>query len=164
MKRTCNLPSEYRSWYAMNQRCNEITSPRYKDYGGKGIRVCLRWLAIKGQPYGGHKEAYTNFLKDMGAKPSLKHSIDRIDNNGDYEPGNCRWATRAQQDRNRRNSVFIKVDNKTLNLVDACKLFDLNEAHIWTHRKKYGISHQEAFDKLIIERNCVADYTRIQLG
>jgi len=72
--------------------------PNYKHYGGRGIKICDRWLGLEG---------FTNFAQDMGEKPSAKHSINRIDNDGDYEPGNVRWATSKQQ----RNNQQIKNKN-----------------------------------------------------
>ena len=82
----------YISWCAMKQRCNNPKSPRYKDYGGRGIKICKEW-----------NNDFAQFYKDMGIRPP-DHSIDRIDNDGDYTPDNCRWATKSQQIRNRRGA------------------------------------------------------------
>jgi hypothetical protein len=90
--RTNGETPEYRSWRAMRDRCNCESHSEYKRYGARGIRVCERW------------NDFTLFLADMGPKPTARHSIDRIDPDGNYEPSNCRWATAIEQARNKRNS------------------------------------------------------------
>lgn len=82
---------EYRSWTAMKSRCNNPNATKYELWGGRGIEVCARWDA-----------SFEAFLEDMGRRPSPRHSLDRINSNGNYEPGNCRWATPEEQNRNRR--------------------------------------------------------------
>lgn len=84
---------EYRTWQAMKARCENPRCPRFKDYGGRGISICKRW-----------SDSFKAFRDDMGPRPSAEHSIDRVNNDGNYEPGNCRWATRRQQQQNTRRS------------------------------------------------------------
>ena len=84
--------AEYRAWKAMKERCSYPSHVRFDRYGGRGIEVCERW-----------RNSYEAFLADMGRKPSPKHSLDRHpDNNGNYEPGNVRWATPSEQAWNKR--------------------------------------------------------------
>lgn len=94
---------EYKTWAMMLVRCRNKNNHAYPRYGGRGIKVCKRW------------ESFENFYADVGAKPSPKHSLDRIDNNGNYEPSNCRWATMLEQGRNKRNNAML-----TLNGVTKC--------------------------------------------
>lgn len=86
--------SEYNIWKTMMQRCDKPSCADYPNYGGRGITVCRRW-----------RESFEAFLADMGPRPSLKHSIDRYpDNDGNYEPSNCRWATAREQRMNQRGT------------------------------------------------------------
>jgi hypothetical protein len=91
----------YSVWKGMIARCYVTSNHAYKDYGGRGIIVCERWR-VKGQ-------GFQNFLTDMGGRPE-KTSLDRIDNNGNYEPLNCKWSTQKEQMRNRRVNVYVTIE------------------------------------------------------
>jgi hypothetical protein len=94
---------EFRVWSGMLARCSNPNAPSYEYYGGRGITVCDRW-----------RDSFETFLADMGPRPGPRHSIDRYpDRNGNYEPGNCRWATDKEQQRNRGNLRFITFAGKT---------------------------------------------------
>lgn len=94
--------AEFRAWAGMLGRCTNTSNSRYSYYGSRGIKVCPRWMIFE------------NFFADMGLRPSPKHSLDRINNSGNYEPGNCRWATRSQQNRNQRRIKLISFGGKSL--------------------------------------------------
>jgi hypothetical protein len=97
---------EYEAYHSMMQRCYTVTSKAFCNYGERGISVCDRW-----------RESYANFRSDMGPRPSPKHSLDRIDNSGNYEPRNCRWATNTEQNRNKRGVVLNGNSVKTIRLL-----------------------------------------------
>lgn len=123
----------YRIWANIIQRCtNSIMGNSWTNYGGRGIEVCDRWL-----------HSFENFLEDMGHPPSFKQSIDRIDNEGDYESGNCRWATREEQANNKRNNVLITHKEKTQTVAQWAKDLGVNHGMI-RHRLKAGISPKDA--------------------
>lgn len=96
---------EYLAWAGMIQRCENQKSKHFKDYGGRGIQVCMRW-----------RGSYAAFLADMSRRPSPQHSLDRIDNDRrpGYEPGNVRWATRSEQAINQRNRPRLEHDGLKL--------------------------------------------------
>lgn len=103
--------AEYRIWKNMHTRCLNPNAPCFADYGARGISICDRW-----------RTSFEAFMGDMGPRPSKRHTIDRFPNNdGNYEPGNCRWATMAQQATNRRNTVTVTLNGVTKPLVTWCR-------------------------------------------
>lgn len=123
--------AEYRAWAAAWGRCTNRNNKRYGLYGARGIRVCARW------------EKYSNFLKDMGRRPTTEHSLDRKNNDGNYSAGNCRWATSLEQKRNRRTT---KIDQ-----IIARKIRKL---------KEYGVSSKDIAKKFSISPGHVSDILR----
>jgi hypothetical protein len=123
--------SEYLAWDHMKQRCFNPNSKNYKHYGGRGIKVCDRWV-----------NSFENFYNDMGAKPSKEHSIDRINNDGNYEPGNCRWATNIEQQRNRTNSRLIKIDGKAKTVSEWAEITGVSK-YVIRQRLDKGVKTKE---------------------
>ena len=120
----------YWSWAAMKNRCSNDNNPEYKHYGGRGITVCKEWLDFK------------NFYKDMGISPENK-SIDRINNNGNYNKENCRWATREQQDNNTSRSRFLTYNNKTQTIAQWSRELGIGYRAL-SHRVNRGWSIERA--------------------
>ena len=109
----------YQIWKSMHNRCELKSNWQYKNYGGRGIKVCKRW------------DNLSNFINDMGARPSKRHSIDRIDNNKGYNPENCRWASYKQQANNRRSNRIISYNGKCLTLSQWAIVLDESADSLW---------------------------------
>jgi hypothetical protein len=124
------LYGEYQVWKAMKRRCFYKKDKHYQDYAGRGITICDRWLKFE------------NFIEDMGPRPKGT-SIDRINNCGNYEPSNCRWATKSQQQSNKRNAVLLTLNGKTKNLNHWAKEIGIERRTI-SARLKYGWSVEQA--------------------
>lgn len=106
---SCGQPG-YKSWAAMRARCNKVNSFAYKDYGGRGIKVCERW------------NDFTKFWEDMGPTWSLGLTLERKDFNGNYEPSNCTWIPRSEQSKNRRGLIFVETDQGRMTVGAAAKI------------------------------------------
>ncbi|MGE0584134.1 MAG: hypothetical protein AB7O39_03265 [Flavobacteriaceae bacterium] len=124
--------AEYDCWTKIKGRCFNPGAHDYPRYGGRGITVAPEW-----------KCDFEKFLSDMGPRPDGM-SIDRIDVNGNYEPGNCRWATDTEQARNRRNSCLISAFGMEMNLHDLCDLIDGDAAAIYRRIHTLGWAHERA--------------------
>lgn len=124
--------SIYSIYRNMINRCYNKKVKCYKNYGGRGIKVCQRWL-----------DGFENFYEDMGPRPSDKHSIDRIDNNGDYCLENCRWTTAQEQGNNRRNNRIVIYDNEEFTLTDLANKFNI-DVKILHERLGYGWSIEKS--------------------
>lgn len=115
---------EYVSWRSMIDRCTNPRSPNYVRYGGRGITVCPEWRA-----------SLAVFVADMGPRPEGT-SLDRINNDGNYEPGNCRWATPKQQTNNARSNVFVEIGGERMTFAEASKRFGVPALRLRERVKK----------------------------
>lgn len=134
-----NLTPEFHSWKSMKSRCLNSSVRAYPNYGGRGVTVCERW------------QSFENFLADMGPRPEGT-SLDRYPNmNGNYEPGNCRWATKAQQARNTRAVIRVHFNGKTKLLIDWAEELGINSRTL--HRRfELGWTVQRAFAQTVKAR------------
>ena len=124
---------EHRTWMSMRDRCRNPKAAHYDCYGGRGITVCERWI-----------NSFGNFYEDMGPRPSSRHSIDRIDVNGHYEPQNCRWATTKQQRRNTRKTRIVCYLGRDISLAEAAELSGIPVATL-AQRLKLGWGSDRLF-------------------
>jgi hypothetical protein len=131
--------TEYRSWSQALNRVTNKNSEVYKNWGGRGIKICERWADPE---YG-----FENFLADMGPKPSPIHSLDRINNDGDYSPENCRWATPKQQNRNKRNNKLYYIFGGLYLAQELSEMTGIPRRTIHKRINDYGWSVEKAVSK-----------------
>jgi hypothetical protein len=124
--------STYRCWEMMWNRCTSENRKDAANYFHRGIRVCDRW------------KSFENFLSDMGLRPSSKHSIERKDNSRGYEPGNCCWATKKEQGRNKRNNRLLEFRGETKCVAEWCEILGLPEPMVRLRLDRYGWSVERA--------------------
>jgi hypothetical protein len=133
---------EYEAWHQMKSRCLNSKDKRFKDYGGRGIAICERW-----------QNSYEMFLADMGRRPSPQHSLDRFPNNdGDYEPTNCRWATRSEQQQNKRVGILMNTNTSGVPGVSYYSQTDRWEAYHWNKSRKIRLVYFGTFDQAVAAR------------
>ena len=132
----------YSVWRAVKSRCTNPKDKRYADYGGRGIKVCDSWDG-----------SFESFLGDMGMRPTKYHQIDRINNDGNYEPSNCRWVTRKENSRNKRNTVILTINDTERPLTEwaeksgvAASTIEARVKRGWTHdRAVFGTRHGKRY-------------------
>jgi len=125
---------EYIVWSAMRDRCNNPKNKRFARYGGRGISVCVVW------------DDFASFLADMGQRPSADHTIDRIDNDGNYEAGNCRWATRAEQNANQAHTKRLMAFGRTQSVSAWAREIGITRESLRDRLAK-GMSVEDALSK-----------------
>lgn len=130
--KTVGVTPEYRTWTAMKSRCHSPTNDTYATYGGRGIAVCQRW-----------RDSFEAFLADMGPRP-IGASLDRIDGTGNYEPGNCRWATQVVQQNNRSNNVRVRYRGEEVTLKEVARRTGVKYRRLWENFRNAGLSLEEA--------------------
>jgi hypothetical protein len=126
----CRKTAEYSVFSGIKRRCNNPNEKCFPRYGGRGIK-CLY-------------EGFDQFLTDVGKRPSPKHQIDRIDTNGHYAPGNCRWVLPKQQQRNRRDTVMVSVGDRLVPLPEACEIYGQPYKRVWQRINRDGWSAERA--------------------
>lgn len=125
--------STYKSWFAMKQRCINKNFTNFENYGGRGIKVCDRWLK------------FHNFLLDMGIKPNKDYQIDRINNNGNYEINNCKWSSRIENCNNKNNNIKYNYKGELLSVTEISRISGITRSRIsnWKNRSNYSVEKIE---------------------
>lgn len=124
--------SEYMIWIDMKRRCYDVKNNAFSLYGGRGITVCPTWV-----------DSFQAFYADMGPRPSARHTIDRVDNNGPYAPGNCRWATMTEQNSNKRTNIYLTVGGETHTLAEWTRQLGMRRGTVG-RRLRHGWSPEDA--------------------
>ena len=130
---------EYKIWKDMRKRCYNPNNKAFHHYGGRGIKVCDRWVHGEGGKHG-----YVCFFEDMGARPSNGHSVDRINNEGNYEPSNCRWATDTEQARNKSTGIRRMWKGSLMALADICDMEKIPYSRLYTRLRVLGWDIEKA--------------------
>lgn len=130
---------EYCAWRAMRARCLNPNEAEFVRYGARGISVCDRWLVGEGR-----MDGFVCFLADMGERPTNRHSLDRIDNDGGYSPENCRWTDRHTQARNIRTNHHVTYKGKRMTVVEAAEAFGLTYHCLWARLSRPGWTVERA--------------------
>jgi hypothetical protein len=125
----------YRSWQMMKDRCTNPKSPNYKNYGGRGIVFTSDWAD------------YNVFKDDMGERPSTDYSLDRINNDGNYSPDNCRWATREEQNNNRRSSRILDFGGRSMSVSQWARSVGIKEKTLYARINDHGWTVSKALSK-----------------
>lgn len=149
--RVPNSP-EYNAWKNMRRRCYDSTRREYPRYGGRGIAVCDRW------------QEFANFLADMGRRPGPGYSIEREKNDGNYEPGNCRWATATEQARNRHTNRLVEFNGETMPLAQACEGARINGAAVRARMHHCGWSPERALSEPVQPRHRLTEDERLSIA
>lgn len=140
-KHGCASTAEYKTWTGIIERCTNTKSSLYPAYGGRGIKICQEWL-----------DNFEIFLEDMGVKPFKTASIERKDNNGDYNKDNCCWASKVEQACNRRNTIIVDWQGQKMPLTILCKERGMPDKQVWNRINILGWPVEDAINKPLDKR------------